>query len=59
MSGAEVSRLRFLDMRYYDDLFYAEAYERSNNIAPQVPQLLWEKWYEFKEELLKKVRRVE
>jgi len=50
---------RFWDFRYNRDLVAAEIFEEENDIAPQHPQLLAEKWYEFKEELLKKVRRVE
>jgi len=42
-----------------NDLFLAEKFEYKNDIAPQRPELLMEKWCEFKEELLKKVRRVE
>lgn len=44
---------------YDSDLWKAEQYEKQHDIAPQRPELLWKFWHEFKEELLKKVRRVE
>jgi len=59
MSEGKCPFLRFNDGRYYNDLFEAEKFENENDIAPQYPELLMEKWHEFKEELLKKVRRVD
>jgi len=50
---------RFKVVTCCNDLFLAEKFEYENDIAPQRPELLMEKWYEFKEELLKKVGRVE
>jgi len=56
----EYSRLlRFWDYRYSKDMVASEKFEEENDIAPQRPELLAGRWHEFKEELLKKVRRVE
>jgi len=58
--SVEYSRLlRFWDYRYNKDMVASEIFEEENDIAPQRPELLAERWHEFKEELLKKVRRVE
>jgi len=59
MSETQEDMSRFKVVTCCNDLFLAEKFEEENDIAPQCPQLLAEKWYEFKEELLKKVRRVE
>ena len=58
MKKKRKTRLRFKDYRYIEDLFKAEKFEQRWAMGEQNPQLLWEKWHEFKEELLKKVRRV-
>ena len=57
MSETQEDRSRFKVVVCCDDIFEAEKFEEQNDIAPQRPQLLMNKWHEFKQELMKKVRR--
>jgi len=59
MSETQEDMSRFKVVTCCNAIFDAEKFEEQHDVAPQRPQLLMEKWHEFKEELLKKVRRVE